>query len=182
MGDGAGVWLPRRLASLLVGWAMVMLVACGAPAGAKITTEGVWARPAAAMASMPEGRATPMSGAMATPAGNQTRGEGMAGPTSAVYMIIRNDGRDPDRLTAASTDVARAVELHETRLDGGVMRMAQVPAIEVPAGGRVELKPGGYHVMLIGLQRELKAGERFPVTLRFEKSGSVTVEAEVRQP
>ena len=54
--------------------------------------------------------------------------------------------------------------------------------IEVPAGGQVELKPGGYHVMLIGLMRDLSDGEKFPLTLQFEKGGEVTVEAEVRQP
>jgi copper(I)-binding protein len=112
---------------------------------------------------------------MATPA------TGMAGPTSAVFMVIRNEGRDPDRLVAAATEVAQVVELHQTKMEGGVMRMNQVPAIEVPAGGRVELKPGDYHVMLIGVRRELKLGDRFPVRLQFEKSGSLTVEAEVRQ-
>ena len=63
------------------------------------------------------------------------------------------------------------------------MRMQAVQGgIEVPAGGQVELKPGGYHVMLIGLTRDLTDGEKFPLTLQFEKGGEVTVEAEVRQP
>jgi copper(I)-binding protein len=153
----------------------LLLIACGAPAGPKIAVEGVWARPVMTMAASPEGRATPTGGAMATPA------TGMAGPTSAVFMVIRNEGRDPDRLVAAATEVAQVVELHQTKMEGGVMRMNQVPAIEVPAGGRVELKPGDYHVMLIGVRRELKLGDRFPVRLQFEKSGSLTVEAEVRQ-
>lgn len=154
------------------------LIACGAPAGPKIAAEGVWARPVASMAHTAESQATPTGGAIAT----APAGMGMTGPTSAIFLVIRNDGRDPDRLIAASTDVALVTELHQTRMEGGVMRMDQVPAIEVPAGGRVELKPGGYHVMLIGVQRELKIGDRFPVRLHFEKSGALTVEAEVRQP
>jgi len=64
-----------------------------------------------------------------------------------------------------------------------VMRMAQVEGgIEVPAGGQVELKPGGYHVMLIGLTRDLAVGEKFPVTLEFASGATLQVEAEVRQP
>lgn len=63
------------------------------------------------------------------------------------------------------------------------MRMRQVEGgIELPAGGQVELKPGGYHVMLIGLTRDLNAGEKFPVTLQFASGATLTVEAEVRQP
>jgi copper(I)-binding protein len=155
----AGGRLARRWL-VLAGLALGLLAACGAPAGAQITIEDAWARAAAV--------------GMA--------GQGGAGPTSAVYLVIRNEGRAADRLTAARSDVARAAELHESRMDGGVMRMSPVPAIAVPAGGRVELRPGGLHIMLIDLQRELKAGERFPVILQFEQSGPITVQAEVRQP
>ncbi|HSN76775.1 MAG TPA: copper chaperone PCu(A)C [Anaerolineae bacterium] len=73
--------------------------------------------------------------------------------------------------------------MHETKMEGDVMRMAQVEGgIEIPARGQVELKPGGYHVMLIGLTRDLNVGEKFPVTLQFESGNSLVVEAEVRQP
>ena len=75
------------------------------------------------------------------------------------------------------------MEIHETTMDGDVMHMQQVSGgIEIPANGQVELKPGGLHVMLIGLTRDLNPGETFPVTLQFENAGAVTVEAEVRQP
>ena len=68
-------------------------------------------------------------------------------------------------------------------MDGDVMRMQAVQGgIEVPAGGQVELKPGGYHVMLIGLTRDLNAGDKFPVTLEFASGAKLQVEAEVRQP
>jgi copper(I)-binding protein len=155
-----------------IGLLAALLGACAmlAPAGAKITTENVWARPVAPMPAMAQAQPTPAAGGM-----------GMAGSTSAVYMVIKNGGRDADRLTAASADVAQAVEIHETKMEGNVMRMSQVAGIDVPGGGQVELRPGGYHVMLIGVRRELKVGEQFPVTLQFEKSGPITVQAEVRQ-
>ena len=90
-------------------------------------------------------------------------------------MTLVNEGREDDRLVAAQTDVAATVEIHQTTMDGDVMRMQQVAAIEIPAGGQVELEPGDYHIMLIGLHRDLAVGDRFSVTLTFEKSGTLTV-------
>lgn len=101
---------------------------------------------------------------------------------SAAYMLIRNNGSAADRLVRAESDVAAAVELHETKMEGGMMKMAPVDGIAVPAGGQVELKPGGLHIMLIGLKRELKAGESVPFKLHFEKAGVVEVTAQVRPP
>jgi copper(I)-binding protein len=75
--------------------------------------------------------------------------------------------------------VSRTVELHEMKMDGDVMRMRQVAAVDVPAGGSVALEPGGLHVMLLGLKAPLKEGDRFPMTLRFEKAGEVKVEVHV---
>jgi periplasmic copper chaperone A len=73
------------------------------------------------------------------------------------------------RLVAVSTPVAGVAEVHEMKMaDGGVMRMAAVPALELPAGKAVELKPGGYHVMLMGLKQQLKAGDSVPLTLTIE--------------
>ncbi|HSQ71610.1 MAG TPA: copper chaperone PCu(A)C, partial [Rubrivivax sp.] len=64
--------------------------------------------------------------------------------------------------------------------DGDVMRMREIPAIEIPAGQTVELRPGGLHVMFIGLTQTLDNGASFPLTLRFEKAGEVKVEVQVR--
>jgi copper(I)-binding protein len=100
----------------------------------------------------------------------------------AAYMILRNSGDTADRLVKAESDVAGAVELHKSSMEGGMMKMAPVENIEVPAKGQAELKPGGLHVMLIGLKRELKAGEKLMLKLQFEKAGAQEVEAEVRQP
>lgn len=100
----------------------------------------------------------------------------------AAYMILRNSGDAADRLVKAESDVAGAVELHKSSMEGGMMKMAPVENIEVPAKGQAELKPGGLHVMLIGLKRELKAGEKIKLKLQFEKAGMQEIEAEVRKP
>ena len=106
-----------------------------------------------------------------------------AGNNSAVYLRIHNEGQRPVRLLRAQADVAQAVELHETRMEGDVMRMQQVQGgIEIPAGGQAELKPGGLHIMLIGLIQDLKVDDGFPVTLEFDDGTSLTVQAKVRQP
>lgn len=102
-------------------------------------------------------------------------------PNGAVFMQLTNQGRGDDRLISAQTDVADAVELHESKMDeNGVMRMSPVANIPLPAGGSATLEPGGLHVMLIGLKRELAVGDKFSLTLNFEKSGSQTLEVEVR--
>lgn len=102
------------------------------------------------------------------------------GQTSgAAYLKIRNAGAT-DKLVAASAPVADVVELHTHVMDGNTMRMRKVDAIDVTGGSTTELKPGGLHVMLIGLKAPLKAGERFPLTLRFERAGELKVEVPVR--
>jgi len=85
-----------------------------------------------------------------------------------------------DRLISASAAVSKTVELHTMQMDGDVMRMREIPAIEIPAGQTVELRPGGLHVMFIGLTQTLENGASFPLTLRFEKAGEVKVEVQVR--
>jgi copper(I)-binding protein len=92
--------------------------------------------------------------------------------TGAVYLILKNDG-PADRLVAASAPVAERVELHIMSMEGGVMRMRELSAIEVPAQGTVEFKPGGLHLMLVGLKQPLKEGDRYTLTLKFEKAGTV---------
>jgi copper(I)-binding protein len=84
-----------------------------------------------------------------------------------------------DRLLGGSTPVAEHLELHTMAMEGDVMRMRQVERIELPAGKRVELKPGGLHLMFIGLKQPLAAGAKVPVTLKFEKAGEVKVEMTV---
>jgi copper(I)-binding protein len=68
------------------------------------------------------------------------------------------------------------------KMDGSIMRMRQLPGIDLPAGGAVALQPGGNHIMLIGLKAPLKEGDKFPLTLTFAKSGKVEVEVIVEKP
>jgi periplasmic copper chaperone A len=88
----------------------------------------------------------------------------------------------PDRLMAVSANISKAVELHRMEMDGNIMRMRQVDAIDIPAGKTVELKPGGLHVMFVGLTQTLKNGATIPLTLKFEKGGEVKVDMKVMNP
>jgi len=102
-------------------------------------------------------------------------------PTGGGFMKLINGGGN-DKLLSVSADVSKAVELHEMKMEGDVMKMRQVDGIELQAGKTVELKPGSYHVMFIGLKAPLKAGDSFPVKLKFEKAGEVTVDVKVEAP
>jgi len=91
------------------------------------------------------------------------------------FLTITNKGQ-ADRLVSASSTVAPTVQLHTMSMDGGVMRMRELPdGIPVPAQSVVELKPGGMHIMFIGLKAPLKPGQSVALTLRFEKAGVVKV-------
>ena len=102
-----------------------------------------------------------------------------AGPNGAAYMTLTNEGDGDDRLVAVDTAAADSAELHESALDGGVMSMRPVDGIPVPAGGRVLLEPGGFHVMLLNARPDLAVGDTVTLTLTFDGSGEQTVEAEV---
>ena len=99
----------------------------------------------------------------------------------AAYLVLRNNGAADDKLLSVESDVAKTIELHETKESNGMMAMSPVPNVPVPAYGKAELKPGGYHVMLIGLTRELKVGDKVQLTLNFEKAGKIPVTAEVKE-
>lgn len=100
-----------------------------------------------------------------------------AGMTGAGYMTIRNHGKDAQTLLKVETPAAKKVEVHRTVTSGGVSRMEPVAQLSVPAGGEARLAPGGQHLMLIGLVRPLKAGQRLPATLTF--ASGVKVKAEI---
>jgi len=101
---------------------------------------------------------------------------------SAAYLVIRNEGDQDDRLLSVECDAARVVELHKSTLHGDVMQMQRVDAIKIPVGETIELKTGGYHIMLIDLNHSLVADEKLPMTLVFEHAGRIDVEADVRMP
>jgi len=97
------------------------------------------------------------------------------------YLEIRNNGAQPDRLLSASTSVAKRVEMHITEQAGEVAKMRQLRAFEVPGRERLALEPGGAHLMLVDLVQPLKKGERFSMTLRFERAGELEVQFEVQE-
>lgn len=93
------------------------------------------------------------------------------------FTTIANSGAQDDRLLSAASPVAARVELHTMTMDGGIMRMRQeTGGIAIPAHGRLELKPGGFHIMFLGLKHPLRLGERVPAALRFQRAGTVRVE------
>jgi hypothetical protein len=96
--------------------------------------------------------------------------------TAAAFGFIHNFSPQPDRLIGASSDLAERVELHTMEDDNEIMRMRQVDAIEIEAGKKVMLEPQGLHIMLIGLEKQLKDGDKVTLTLSFEESGDIDVE------
>jgi periplasmic copper chaperone A len=103
----------------------------------------------------------------------------VAGQSGGGGFLTITGGAAADKLVSASAGVSKTVELHKMEMDGNVMRMRPVDAIEVPAGATVMLQPGGLHIMFIGLNKTLKAGDSFPMTLKFEKAGEVKVDVKV---
>jgi periplasmic copper chaperone A len=144
----------RTLVVSVVMLAALALAACGGSGGATggITVSDAWARPSPMMER-----------------------------AGAAYLVIQNNGAAEDKLLSVESDVAQTIELHETKETNGMMAMSPVPNIPVPANGKAELKPGGFHVMLIGLTRELKVGDKVQLTLNFEKAGKIPVTAEVKE-
>jgi periplasmic copper chaperone A len=145
-----------RLAFIAIG-ALALLAAC--PAGAHeyrkgdLTIVHPWARPTADGASM-----------------------------GAAYLSIKNAGAAPDKLVSAASPVAEKVELHESREENGVMTMRPVEGgIEIAPGASQELKPGGYHIMLIGLKKRLQEDQTIPLTLTLANAGPIDVEAKVEK-
>ena len=156
--------ITSRVGLLLAALVVSSLAAGCSPGGdtAEIVVTDAWARPSPAMAS-----------------------------AGAAYMTIRNNGTATDALVGASSPAATTVEVHETVVmgspapgasgDGGMMGMQPVKRLEIPAGGSVELKPGSYHIMLIGLKQDLKAGETIEITLTFEKAGEFSLSVPVKE-
>lgn len=129
--------------------AMILLASCGQQGAAEIELVGAWARPTVGQ----------------TPA--------------AVYVTIDNKGGTDDRLIGAATDRAAMAMVHQNEVVNGVARMRMAGEINIPAGDRIEMVPGGTHIMLQGLRAPLKTGDRFDLVLRFRQSGDKTVRVAV---
>jgi periplasmic copper chaperone A len=97
----------------------------------------------------------------------------------AAYLIVRNEGDKDDRLVGAASPAAESVEAHETVDENGVARMRPLEGASIPAGGALVMRPGGAHLMLMGLAAPLREGSSFKLTLTFERAGKMTVEAQV---
>jgi len=98
-------------------------------------------------------------------------------PVAAGYMVLKNEGSEPERLIGGETSAARAFQLHEMTMDGNVMKMRELTGgLTIPPGATVELKPGGYHVMFVDPVQPFVEGQMVKATLIFEHAGKVPVE------
>ena len=103
--------------------------------------------------------------------------------TGGAYLTLENRGKADDSLIRIESGAAQSVEMHTMEMAGDVMKMRAVDTIELKAGSKVSMKPGGgYHLMLIGLKKPLKTGDTFPLTLFFAKAGKIEVMVHVEAP
>ena len=107
---------------------------------------------------------------------------GLAEGNSAVFFVVDNPSNEDDRILSASSDIATAVELHESTLIDDVMKMEKQEFVLIPAGEEVLFKPGGLHVMLIGLHKDLMVGDEFILTIQLEKNGEIPLDVVVEEP
>jgi periplasmic copper chaperone A len=133
-----------------VRYLLLLLALAATPAAAQIRVEEAWMR--------------------ATPPGAKI---------AAGYLTVRNAGA-ADRLISVSSPAAERVETHITVRDGDILRMREVKGYDVPAGGTLELKPGGAHLMFVNIKAPMKEGTSVPGTLKFQRAGEVKLEFQVR--
>lgn len=103
----------------------------------------------------------------------------VAGTSGAGYLTIANRGAKADAVTAVETPLAARVDMHAMSMAGGVMSMAKVARVAVPAGGQAEFAPGGYHLMMVGLTRTLSVGDHVPVTVTFASGAKLKADLTV---
>ena len=172
---------------ILLALALSACAGVGAPNEPQLEITDVWARSnvgggmegmeGGAMEGM-EGEAT--EGAMES--GEMQPAEDTGVKITGAFMTIRNTGRQADRLLSVESDVAEVIETHTTEMRNGVAAMARIDGIDIPGLKTTELKPGGLHIMLIRLTRDLMPGDVVNLRLNFEVSGPIDVQAEVRAP
>jgi periplasmic copper chaperone A len=103
-------------------------------------------------------------------------------PNTAAFMVLENTSARNLALLRADSEASRVVELHDHQMVDGMMQMREVQRIDLPAGARTELKPGGLHVMLIGLREPLQEEQQVPITLIFDDGSRLEIRAPVRHP
>lgn len=107
---------------------------------------------------------------------------GFRGDNSAIYLTINNQANQGDGLIGADSDVAGGTEIHLSKMDtAGTITMKRQELVVIPAKDSVELAPGGLHIMLVNLGKDLSVGDTFPVTLEFQRAGDITIEVEIKQ-
>ena len=144
--------MKKKVVVDVVSLAVLLISACSSSSGA-LTVQDAWARPAA------------------------------IGENAAAYFTIENGTSSNDSLLSVSSDIAAAAELHMIMThDNDVMSMEMQEAVEIPATDQVEFKPGGLHVMLVDLNRDLKVGDTVTLTLSFRNAGNVTIDVFVKEP
>lgn len=101
-------------------------------------------------------------------------------PSGGAYLSVENTGNEGDKLLGATSPAAKSVEIHNMKMDGNVMKMREVGEVELKPMSTVTMAPGGgYHIMLMGLAQPLKVGDKFPMTLTFQKAGKIEVSVSV---
>jgi copper(I)-binding protein len=100
----------------------------------------------------------------------------------ATYLVLKNTGSQPDRVLSMEAPVASHAVAHQTRQEGDVSRMSEADPLSIPPGGALKMKPGGMHIMLMELNSGLKVGQQFPLTITFEKAGTIEVPVKVGKP
>ena len=144
--------MKNKVFPVVISLAVLLISACTSSSGA-LTAQDAWARPA------------------------------VIGENAAVYFTIENGTSSNDSLLSVSSDIAAAAELHMSMThDNDVMSMEMQEAVQIPARDQVEFKPGGLHVMLVDLNRDLKVGDTVALTLSFRNAGNVTIDAFVKEP
>lgn len=162
-----------RYACLIFAASLFVLGACGSTTPSNVVIENAWVRPA-----FGAGAAAPTD---ATTTAVADDGMDDIGAVTAAYVTLRNTG-GADVLLSVSSDVAATNEVHQTTMENNIMRMQPVESLDIPANGAVEFKPGGYHVMMTGLNRDLNPGDTISLRFEFKNGGSREVTATVREP
>jgi len=108
-----------------------------------------------------------------------TRATPPGAKSGGAFFVVQNASPTSDKLIGAASPAAGSAEIHQMAMDGGMMKMRAVTAVDIPSGGKLELKPGGYHLMLLDLKQPLKVGDKVPLTLTFQNAGTILVSVEV---
>lgn len=138
-----------KRAIMLIGIATILLTACGATEAVDIEVHDPWSRPTA------------------------------QGQNAAVYFQIHNHTENADELIGVSTTVADVAEIHESKIENDVMKMTMVPSIPLAPDEEVDFVPGGYHVMLVAIKQEFKAGDHISIILHFKNHEDIVVNVSV---